>query len=169
MICHWAINRTDSQNSLSMTLDVLLQLQYNFLVCKLMSSSSNTLPVYSGFLVHFLRTSYLMTSFHSEIHDYLMTGDQSAIHKLKPRSFIKSYSTLTLFTLYQSLLLEFPLSLSNIPLQCSTLYHDLTKQLSYYLYLLYFFFFFSFSFRLTIQKRVQKSVTSQVSQVTVTW
>ena len=26
MICHWAINRTDPQNLLSITLDVLLQL-----------------------------------------------------------------------------------------------------------------------------------------------
>ena len=38
-------------------------------------------------------------------------------------------------------------------------YHDLAKQLSYYLYLL----FFSFSFGLTIQKKVWESVMSQVS------
>jgi len=54
-----------------------------------MSSGPNTLPVYSRFLVHFLRTSYLMTSLHSEIRDYLTTRDQGATHKLKPRLFIK--------------------------------------------------------------------------------
>ena len=36
-----------------------------------------------------LRTSPLMTSLHSEIHDHLTTRDRGATHKLKPRSFIK--------------------------------------------------------------------------------
>jgi len=89
-----------------------------------MSSVPNTLTVYSRFLVHFLRTSYLTTSLHSKIRNHLMTGDRGTTHKLKPRSFIKSYSAPTSFTLCWSLLLEFPLSLSNILLRHSTLLHS---------------------------------------------
>jgi len=41
MICHWAINRTDSQNSLSMTLDVPLQVLW-WLPVDLPNISANT-------------------------------------------------------------------------------------------------------------------------------
>ena len=75
-----------------------------------MLSSPNPLLVQSRFLVHFLRTSSSMTSLHSEIYDYLTTGDQGATHKLKLRSFTKSYFTLTSLTFHWSLLLEFTLS-----------------------------------------------------------
>ena len=54
-----------------------------------MLSGPNSLPVHSGFLVHFLRTSSLTTSLHSEVHDHLTTRDQGTTHKLKPRLFIK--------------------------------------------------------------------------------
>jgi len=43
-----------------------------------------------------------------------------------------------------------------------SLCHDLAKQLSHYLYFFSFLFFF-FYLRLTIQKGVQESITSQVS------
>jgi len=64
-----------------------------------MPSSFNPLPVQSGFLVHFLRTSSSMTSLHSKIHNHFMTGDQGATHKLKPRLFIKSYICFDVFYL----------------------------------------------------------------------
>jgi len=54
-----------------------------------MLSGPNPLPVQSGFLVYFYRTSSSMTSLYSEIHNHFMTGDQGATHKLKPRLFIK--------------------------------------------------------------------------------
>jgi len=38
-----------------------------------------------------------MTFSHSKICDHPTTGDQGTTHKLKPRSFTKSYSILTLF------------------------------------------------------------------------
>jgi len=98
-----------------------VQLQYNSSVCKLTSFSPNTLPVYSGFLVHFLRTSSLTTSLYSEICNHLTTGDWGITHKLKPRLFIKLYSALTSFTFHWILLLEFTLLLSNILLQRSVL------------------------------------------------
>jgi len=53
-----------------------------------------------------------------------MTRDWGATHKLKPRLLIKSYSAPTSFTCYQSLLLGFILSLSNISLWRSTLLHS---------------------------------------------
>ena len=65
-----------------------------------------------------------MTSLHSKICNYFTTGDQDVTHKLKPRSFIKLYSTPTSFTCHWSLLLGFILSLSNIPLWHSTLLHS---------------------------------------------
>jgi len=86
-----------------------------------MSSGPNTFLVHSGFLVYFLRTSSLTTSLHSKIRSHLMTGDWGTTHKLKPRSFNKSYSTPILFTFRWSLLLEFILLLSNIILWYSTL------------------------------------------------
>jgi len=64
-----------------------------------MSSGSNSLPVQSRFLVHFLRTSSLITSFYSKIHNHFMTGDQGATHKLKSRPFIKSYIYFDVFYL----------------------------------------------------------------------
>jgi len=54
-----------------------------------MLSGPNPLPVHSGFLVYFLRTSSLTTFLHSEICNYLTTGDQDTTYKLKPRLFIK--------------------------------------------------------------------------------
>ena len=65
-----------------------------------------------------------MTFLHFKICNHLMTGDQNTTHKLKPRSFIQSYSAPTSFTCCQSLLLGFILSLSNIPLWCSILLHS---------------------------------------------
>ena len=96
-----------------------------------MLSGPNLLPVQSGFLVYFLRTSSSMTSLHFEIHDHFMTRDQGVIHKLKPRSFIKSYAALTSFTCYWSLLLGFILLLSNI-----LLWHSILLYSRVYFYLL---------------------------------
>ena len=73
-----------------------MQLQCNSSVCKLMSTGPNPIPVHSV-LILLLKDLFLTTSLNSKIHNYFMTRDQDIIHKLKPRLFIKSYSTLTLF------------------------------------------------------------------------
>jgi len=65
-----------------------------------------------------------MTSLYSKICDHLMTRDRGAIYKLKPRLFIKSYFALISFIFCWSLLLEFILLLSNIPLWHSTLFYS---------------------------------------------
>jgi len=54
-ICHWAINRTDPQNSLSMTLDVLLQRAMN---CGFASSLVNISAIFS-LLAQWLRITLL--------------------------------------------------------------------------------------------------------------
>jgi len=85
--------------------------------------------------------------------DHLTSRDWDTIHKLKPRSFIKSYSALTSFTFHWSLLLEFILSLSNIPLWRSILFHS--KE---YLYLLLHSFAPSKILFLINGDRVQKGI-----------
>jgi len=57
-----------------------------------MSSGPNTLLVHSVPIL-FHKDLFLMISLNPEIHDHLMTRDWGTIHKLKPRLFIKSYST----------------------------------------------------------------------------
>ena len=61
-----------------------------------MSTGPNPILVYSVSIL-FPKDLFLTTSLNSEIRDYFMTGDCGVTHKLKPRSFIKSYSTPTLF------------------------------------------------------------------------
>jgi len=116
-----------------------------------MSSGPNPLLVQSRFLVHFLRTSSLMTSLHSEICNHFMTGDQGATHKLKPRLFIKSYIHFDVFYLPLESPLEFILLLSNIPLWHSTLFHS-----GEYLYILLCSFVPSIILSLTIHPVVNE-------------
>ena len=61
-----------------------------------MSTGPNPIPVHSVPIL-LPKDLFLTTSLNSKICDHFTTRDQSAIHKLKPRSFIKSYSTLTSF------------------------------------------------------------------------
>ena len=61
-----------------------------------MSTGSNPISVY--FVPILLPKDLFLTTFlNSGIHDHFMTGDWGATHKLKPRSFIKLYSTLISF------------------------------------------------------------------------
>jgi len=61
-----------------------------------MSTGPNPIPVHS-IPILLPKDLFLTTSLNSEIHDHFTTRDQGATHKLKPRSFIKLYSTLTSF------------------------------------------------------------------------
>jgi len=73
-----------------------VQLQCNSSVCKLMSTGPNPIPVHSVPIL-LPKDLFLMTFLNSKIRNYFMTRDQGTTHKLKPRLFIKSYSTPTLF------------------------------------------------------------------------
>ena len=85
------------------------QYSVNSSVCKLTSSgptlvlSTQTPSVNSQDL-------YPDDFYHSKIRNQLTTGDWGATHKLKPRSFSKSFSTLISLTVRQSLLSGFAIT-----------------------------------------------------------